>query len=40
MVVEQQLEVRSKPIIFLLQKYGVNVNSMISHKINVGEEDN
>lgn len=40
MAIEQQLNVRSKPITFLLSKYGFNVDSMISQKISVGEEDN
>lgn len=39
MAIEQQLDVRSKPITFILQKYGINVDSMISHKISVGEEE-
>lgn len=35
---EAQLEVRSKPLTYLLQKYGVDVNAMISQKIAVTEE--
>lgn len=30
---ELQLDVRSKPISYLLEKYGVNVDQMISHNI-------
>ena len=38
MALEAQLEVRSKPLTYLLQKYGVDVNAMISQKIAVTEE--
>ena len=31
---------RSKPITYLLSKYGFDVDAMISHKITVSEEDN
>ena len=38
------MEIKSKPITYLLAKYGFNVDEMISHKINAnaseGPEDN
>lgn len=38
MVCEQSLNVQSKAITYLLGKYGVDVNAMISHKLNIGED--
>ena len=37
--IEAQLEVRSKPITYLLAKYSYDVDAMISHKIAVAEEE-
>ena len=37
--IEAQLEVRSKPLTYLLAKYGFDVDAMISHKIIVTEEE-
>ena len=35
---ENTLEIKSKPIKFLLSKYGFDVDAMISHKLNVPED--
>lgn len=37
--IETQLEVRSKPLTYLLSKYGFDVDAMIAHKIAVTEEE-
>ena len=37
--IETQLEVRSKPLTYLLSKYGFDVDVMIAHKIAVTEEE-
>ena len=36
---EQSLEVQSKPIVYLLAKYGVNVDAMISQKLQVSDQE-
>ena len=35
MAIQSQLEIKSKPVTYLLGRYGVNVDAMISHKLNV-----